>query len=293
VTPNDIQNGSISEVSAEWIKKLKAHKSFEIVETLYLGRGAQEARRAAKSLDASHWIVSAGLGLIHSAEKVPLYDLTVTGNGSTDIRNKIVDEDYSLQSWWQELSSIHQPKRSLSSLIIDNDCLTILAMSSSYFDMVSDDLASLNDVQLENVRIIGPSKSKVRERFYPNLLPYDERLNGNLSPIRGTRSDFSQRACHHFVKYVWAESKLGSLDMHVELVKNAMDSLNFPVTPKRQKKNDEELIEIILELWDSSLGKSGYMLRMLRDDKLISCEQKRFGRLFKLAQTKREGDKGE
>ena len=283
LTPNDITEGLVSDVCRAWIKKLKTHHSYETVGTLYQGRGAQEANKCAKVLKADHWVVSAGLGLVQTTEKAPLYDLTVSGTGETNIKNKVINNDFTLHRWWHELSKIHRPNRSISRLMSDTRSVVILGLSTNYFNMVSEDISSLSDSKLRRLRIIGPSKSKIPERFHEFLLPYDYRLDGSNSPIRGTRSDFPQRAVHHFAKYIWANSKSHKLDVHMKLVRDSMNKLHHPVTLKRQKRTDDELINIIIEMWSKANGQSGRMLRILRDEKQVACEQSRFSKLFVIA----------
>lgn len=283
LTPNDITEGLISDVCSAWIKKLKTPHSYETVGTIYKGRGAQEANKCAKVLKADHWVVSAGLGLVQTNEKAPLYDLTVSGSGETSIKNKVISNDFTLHRWWHEISKRHRPKRSISRLMDNTRSIVILGLSTNYFNMVSEDLSSLSDSKLQRLRIIGPTKSKIPERFHGFLLPYDYRLDGSNSPIRGTRSDFPQRAVHHFAQHIWKSSKSHKLDEHIRLVNESMNKLNHPVTLKRQKRTDDELINIIIEMWSKANGQSGRMLRILRDEKQVACEQSRFSKLFVIA----------
>ena len=55
--------------------------------------------------------------------------------------------------------------------------------------------------------------------------------------------------------------------------------------------SDEEIIKKIQQLWDKADGKSNKMLRVLRDEESIACEQGRFSRLFKLAKSEKRGVK--
>jgi hypothetical protein len=51
--------------------------------------------------------------------------------------------------------------------------------------------------------------------------------------------------------------------------------------PPRERKSDEELMEIMDLNWGRARGQASLMLRVLRDDLLIACEQKRFAGLFR------------
>ena len=283
LTPNDVPRGSLSDVSKAWIQKLKSHKNRVTVEELYSGRGAYEAKLCAKILNANHWIVSAGLGLVHSNENVPLYDLTVSGNNNSNIKNKITDINFTTEQWWHELSKRRRPKRTISSLVKSTRSIIILAIPSNYFKMLSNDLATLNNSQLRRLRIIGPVKSNIPQRFHEFLLPYDDRLDGPNSPIPGTRSDFPQRSAHHFAKFIWPNAKSHRIESHSELVRESLRNFKYPISHKRKKMSDEEIIKIILRQWKNAEGQSGRMIRILRDDKQIACEQNRFKSLFYIA----------
>lgn len=277
--PSHLKAGSLEDVSRNWRQSLKKKRDEFALKDLYVGRGASESRNSAHLLNAEHWFISAGLGLVSANEKAPGYDLTIAGSSASNVQQYITDE-FTPQMWWNELAKRHRPKRLIATLVKDTRGIVIFAIPSNYLNMIADDLACLTDSQMSRIRIIGPIKAKVPDDFHDFILPYDERLDGKDSPLPGTRSDFPQRAAHHFSKYIWPNVKDHHLSTHKKMVFNALKGMRYPNIPKRESKTDEEIINIIIKNWNAVDGYSGKMLRLLRDNKHIACEQKRFSLLF-------------
>ena len=278
---HNLPMGTLKDVAKVWRAGLKDHPYNLKVRDLYNGRGAAEAFAAASILNAEQWFLSAGLGLICTEEDAPAYDLTVSGIGSTSVKIKIMDTPFHPSQWWHEISKRKRPSRSICRLIEENPGrLIILGLPTNYLNMVSVDLGGVEPLRLKSVRLIGPPYSNVPDFLKPYWLPYDERLDGPKSPLRGTRSDFPQRATRHFAENIWPRSKKSSIKEHIALVTEALDLYGIPCIPKRTTMSDEEIIGKIKSLWISAEGKSSRMLRILRDDEMIACEQGRFKNLF-------------
>jgi hypothetical protein len=280
ISAADLAPGSISHLSSSWKSLLKNGKLKLAARDLYCGRGFQEAKISANLLNADHWIVSAGLGLVHIDQKIPAYDLTISGTGSTSIRQKVAGSIFEASKWWTHINKGNEISAIKELVEHTPSGLIIIAMPGSYFDMITSDLQLLSPRDLKRIRIIGPTKEKVPISLQDCRMPYDERLDGKDSPLPGTRSDFPQRAAHHFAKFIWPQSKRSSAKTHSELVLRSLSTWKPPEVPKRDKKSDEEIIGLILRNWQGANGQSGRMHRLLRDDKLIACEQKRFKYLF-------------
>lgn len=109
------------------------------------------------------------------------------------------------------------------------------------------------------------------------MLPYDERLEG-LPNYAGTRTDFPQRALLHFVQELDGHRRdFGTAHASVLF---EMSKLKKPELPVRVKKSDEEIMALLAKNWDKYDGASGRLLRFLRDEKKVACEQSRFRRLW-------------
>jgi len=116
-------------------------------------------------------------------------------------------------------------------------------------------------------------------RIQKVCMPYDARIN-DASCCPGTMSDFAQRAAHHFVKYIWSISSQQTAEYHANEVIRLLSKLIKPVIPKRKQVGDDEVRNIITMNWERAQGISNRMHRVLRDELLIACEQKRFSQLF-------------
>lgn len=279
-----LPQGTLTRVAAIWKDRLKNHHCKLTASALYNGRGAREALKAADASSASHWIISAGLGLISATEEVPAYDLTVSGTGSNQIQRKIVREHFDSRAWWRELAKRRRPHRTLTHLVTANPrALILVALPANYLSMVLNDLTQLGSSDLKRLRIVGSTPTAIPDALRSVWLPYDERLDSPLSPIRGTRSDFPQRAARHFFEIVWPHMRTSSAVAHTNAVSKALVDLPFPFIEKRKRLDDAELLSNIKRLWERAGGKSGRMLRILRDDESIACEQGRFKVLFKEA----------
>ena len=109
------------------------------------------------------------------------------------------------------------------------------------------------------------------------VMPYDERLEGH-ERFAGTRSDFPQRAMRHFVEEL--DGQYLDVERANDAVETAMAQLKRPVLPQRARKTDEEIIKLIRSQWMTHDGSSLRLLRYLRDEALVACEQSRFRGLW-------------
>jgi hypothetical protein len=144
--------------------------------------------------------------------------------------------------------------------------------------MLAEAFNNLPPQDIKRLRIIGTSLTAC---FSPKIasciLPYDERLDA-ICP--GTRGDFPQRALKHFV--VNALTALPGADMadHSQWVRDILADHVAPEWPDRPRLPDDEITKIIERHIPQTRG-LGRMLRVLRDDEGIACEQARFTRLYR------------
>ena len=288
VKASDLSMGTCAQVGAMWRSRIRNAKHKYPARVVYLGRGAQEAKKAAEIGRARHCYLSAGLGLIDAEEHIPGYDLTVSGSSANQIAYKCTDEGFSSQFWWEEVKQLQNPNNSLTELVCRSKSIVILALPTPYLTMISGDLGNLSAAHIKKLRIIGPPKSSIADLLMPQWIPYDQRLNGPDSPIKGTGSDFAQRAARHFLEYVMPNKEIGSsVVKHIAATEAILSRYRYPEKIPREKKSDVELIELIDRHWDDVGGLSNRMLRYLRDQKKISCEQSRFTHLFNSVKSKR------
>lgn len=275
--------GSQEEVSREWQKRLKTSSVKTPASDVYCGRGFAEILGASREDNHKLHIISAGLGLIPSDRAIPSYNLTISAQSQESIQRKISGE-FHAPKWWRSLNKRKVNEcQPLASLISKSaDAGFVFSLSRPYAEMVVEDLLALDDKDLCRVRILGLSHPDyLPNRLRQVCMPYDWRFDGPDSVCVGTRSDFPQRVAVHFVRHIFRHNEGGTPQDHARLVKEFLDGKRFPVKVKRASLTDTEIRVIIQERWEMGQGSSSKMLRVLRDNLLIACEQKRFAQLFK------------
>jgi hypothetical protein len=156
-----------------------------------------------------------------------------------------------------------------------------VALPGTYLDLATCDLASLVQQAPDRVRIFTRSDPRaIDAQLRAAIMPYDARLDGPHSPLPGTLADFAQRALRHFAETVLASSPNGDLEQHQKGVLRSLGRWARPQSPTRPRQSDEEIRHLISRNWSAVGGRSGRMLRVLRDDLGVACEQARFAALF-------------
>jgi hypothetical protein len=274
----DNMSGSLPAVAARWGKAIRKTCPSRQAQDIYMGRAFSEARHVTAMLGGTLHIISAGLGVVGAEDKIPLYNLTVA-DGANSLKPLLTQLGKRPSDWWAALTAELGEQRSVRALLENNpDVLALFALPGSYIALVAEDLASLTSDQLDRVRIITSDhgKSLLAEKVRPAVLPYDERLEG--SSYAGTRTDFPQRALRHFVEALSGHQL--STDDAKESVKAAMLAFKKPVTPLRERKTDSEILMLLSKNWKRFDGASAQLLRYLRDEALVACEQSRFRNLW-------------
>jgi hypothetical protein len=274
---------TLEELSTAWTKKVKKASEVKLVEETYGGRTFIEALAACKKLDASLYVVSAGLGLVHAKDAIPNYNLTVSkGDGS--ILSWLAERSKSSMEWWDAVNQKMGKELPIFRLAQISDGV-ILAMPSTYLEMISCELLMLSREIRERIIIITSCAGQ--KRLHANLrdrcLPYDERLDG-VPGYKGTRNDFPQRALKHLVNEVDFQNM--PIETMQRKVIEYLDAYSKPVLPKRTRLDDEQITELLLINWEKYQGHREALHRFLRDVALVACEQKRFGNLWKLAKVR-------
>lgn len=242
-----------------------------------MGRGFSLGRDAAASAGVPLFVVSAGLGLVPGAREVPAYGLTV-GARTNDAIAARVDGRFDPQAWWRLVRI--GPFSTNWDALFAGDGLVLLALSQSYARMVATDLASLGSDRHRRLRLFGTGIDPVLTgALAPNIMPYDARLEA-IRP--GTRTDFAQRALAHFAGAI--RTSADPVDDAVA-VKESLSHHTAPVRIDRPRADDEFVIGAISRHMQSTRG-IGRILRRVRDHDRIACEQRRFTRLYRIAEAR-------
>lgn len=276
LSARSLASGALKDVSREWTKRLSQAESVATANDLYCGRSFVEAKKAAQIMRGDLYIASAGLGLLRSDDAAPAYNLTVS-KGSPDCILDKLSGDHEASDWWAAIATARAPFEAIEKTV----GLIILALPSAYLRMVAPTLGHLRHPVLERIRIIGSGRepSELPANLSSQFLPYDERLDGPQSPIRGTKSDFASRAVRHFVEAVLEKAPIASMETHAKIVRETLAPWGRPQVKSGNRASDAELKSLIRDHWDRMEGKSTKVLRVLRDELNVACEQKRFARL--------------
>lgn len=281
-TPVTLPIDSQDNVQAAWAERVQTLPTDTAAGVLYAGRGFGLAADAAKIARAKLYILSAGLGLVPADRLVPLYGLTVSAGHPESVAARVTG-DFDAAAWFSGLLSSPLSDRWVDAIGPSSGRI-LIALTRPYAQMVGASLSALGPEALARLRIFGISlASALPAALHPALAPYDTRLDAILP---GTRADFSQRALHHFVGLVAGESGQ-ERDADYAAVVSVLGKVTAPERPRRPRRTDAEILKMISVRLQSQLGVAR-ILRALRDEEGIACEQSRFSRLYRVALQNRE-----
>ena len=264
-------------VQSAWLEKIRTLPREVRAGALYAGRGFGLAIQAAKNAKAKLYILSAGLGLVSAAQRVPGYGLTVSDGCAESVAARVSGE-FDAPAWFSAVLTGPYSKQWADAA--GRSGRILLALTRPYAKMAGTSLAELDPAILARLRIFGASLSAaLPSPLRPALAPYDARLDAILP---GTRADFSQRALIHFVNSVAAKHEAQDRDADFAAVESALESAVAPERIRRSRRTDEEILQLISARLPSQSG-IARILRALRDEDGVACEQSRFSRLYRTA----------
>lgn len=273
--------GEIADVATAWCARIGSATSRYVAEDVYGGRGFQEAVTASALLDARLLVVSAGVGLIDASTKIPPYACTILADSRDSIGSR-VSGGATPAEWWRALADRSPISLSIAGVAAGSTGLICAALSDTYIALLADDLLALPTRDLRRLRLFTRAPvARVPKALQPFVLPYDNRLDGSDSPIKGTRGDFSGRALHHFAKYVHVTGDTRSVEEHADAVSAAQAGWRAATRFARTRHDDEALKALIAKHWVAANGSGSRLLRIFRDDLNIACEQGRFAALVR------------
>lgn len=282
-----LRQAPIAEVAFEWGARISAATDLFPAREIYGGRAFQEALLAANLLNAQLLVVSAGLGLISADDRVPPYACTVLVNAPDSVSSRVVG-DYSVAEWWQAIGEKSPFSKSLKSKAASPSGLICAALSEAYIDMIAGDLCAMPTEVLARLRLFTRAPvERVAPTLRPFVMPYDDRLDGPDSPVRGTRSDFAGRALHHFAEFIIRTEDSRSAAEHAAAVVASLLDWRMVARADRQRFDDVSILNLIHQYWDAENGSTTRLLRRFRDDLSVACEQRRFAALVRQVRAER------
>ena len=280
---NDVSHsGGALATAGRWKRLVRSAPARLSARELYKGRSISDAATIAAELKARLYVVSAGLGLVAADDLVPNYNLTVTP-GSL-VAEMLAAQGLEVHSWWTALTQ--NSPFPLSRLAAGSS--VFLALPATYLRLVREDLASVSEEARCNLWIFTSEagRSEVPQSLASRVMPYDDRLE-TVPGFAGTRADFPQRALRHFVESIQGHESVG--DEGRRLVLASLAGQRRRELPQRTRVSDEEVCELIRARWAACAGSSARLLRYLRDEAKVSCEQGRFRTLWQSLKTEMDG----
>lgn len=272
-TAAQLPAGSTDEVAEEWILRISSAPRARTAGALYSGRGFRDAEAANLHLGGTLRIVSAGLGLVSAETPSPAYGLTLIPQHAEGILGKISGD---AADWWRALTQ----RSPFHKATLPDEGLILAALSAPYLAMVARDWSTWPAERRRRLRLFSKAPpSGDAAMFAEAWMPYDDRLDAIGKGRDGTQADFAQRALRHFTETLSAASVDAVSD--AARVRDALDGLEARITPKRTRMHDAAIMALISAEWDAAGGRSGAMLRRLRDDLGVACEQSRLKDLFR------------
>jgi hypothetical protein len=271
------QVGSVTGVRAladAWRRLLDNEPAAGRAAALYQGRSVADAAAVASRLSSPWYVVSAGVGLVSADQPIPAYECTVAER--TELSTRLGRLGATPSEWWAALTA-HHPYP-LSRLIAQGP--TLLALPGSYLRMVHDDLCQVAPAHAEDLRIFTSTAgaATVPACLAASVMPYDDRLE-SVPGLSGTRADFAQRALRHFVETLDAVGL--SRNEARSRVASSLERQPRPVRSPGLRMSDDDIRRTLREQWNRYEGRSVRLLRYLRDEAGISCEQKRFAEIWR------------
>ena len=269
-------------VTTAWINLVRQSASRVRAEQLYAGRGFSEAIATLESGNVELWVISAGMGLINKDKEIPRYNLTTSSSVMQNIQQTITDGVFCHKTWWDKINQSLNNGFTINGLIQKyRDHLIVLTLSSEYLKLVIEDLKQIKDEDLHRLRILGLStKDLLPKKIKDYWMPYDYRFDGPSGPLRGTKSDYPQRTARHFIQSILTQLPNKDASTHRQAVVDFISTCQPQPRVTRAKEDDKGIKERILMRWADANGNSSRMLRIIRDEELIQCEQSRFARIF-------------
>lgn len=266
---------SQAQAQAAWRKSLKrvSPEMFVPARDLYAGEAFRRGLAAADKIGCSFFVVSAGLGLVEEATPVPAYDLTVSPMAAESLKDHLRGS-FVPTAWWEAIQQ--GPFASAVADLGRGKGRVVVALSRPYALLIGESLARLRPSVRQRVRLLGGGlESSLPTVLHPQIVRYDSRLDG-FHP--GTKLNFASRALAHFTRLVGNKPITSVLDDQ-STVNRSLGKIEPPTVTSRQRLDDDALYGHIRSMIREGLS-AQRALRVLRSDRQVACEERRFRRLY-------------
>lgn len=228
---------------------------------------------AASRATASLFVISAGLGLVGEAVRIPSYDITLQRDREGSVL-PLIKSDFDPAAWWQVIQ--RGPFATEINSLGAGEGRILVALSRPYALLIGDALSEMPMPIRQRLRILGLGlKQSLPDVLHSQLISYDERLD---MVIPGTKLDAWARALSHFVDLI-AGTPMTSVGSDQIVVNKSLSHLIAPTPLQRPRVSDEVLTAHIKALLAEGFSATT-ALRQLRRVNSVACEERRFRRLF-------------
>jgi hypothetical protein len=259
---------------------------------LYVGSHWQESMEcervaSTQGFETDLWVLSAGYGLISANEPVAPYAASFAA-GVDSIQNLAWPSEFSSRrkalEWW-ELLHRHRDREGLRRFIslagTGNPLLVIL--SREYFSAVEPEIVDLISAGV-NVLIVSAGLYRnigsVAPVVRPHVLPFSDSFKQVDDYLNKTNVSLNARLATWLVRN-HGEILHGGIDIVHPVLLEILGSLPAMNRKDVNRMSDEEVLEFIRGNYSETYSSATQLLRLLRDVEGMSCEQKRFGALFR------------
>ena len=123
----------------------------------------------------------------------------------------------------------------------------------------------------------------------PHILPFSDRFKQVDEYLNKTNTSLNARLATWLVR-----NHAQALHEGIDAIRPILESIDEELPPMVRKDvnrmTDEEVLTFIKANYSDSLNSATKLLRRLRDVEQLSCEQKRFGALFRKFEQSLQGD---
>lgn len=260
-----------------WNNSIKNNYLFKFpADTIYKGQSWQYSLKTYKHFSnysiSKLLIVSAGYGLIYSDEKICSYNCTFTKNTLNSISKfQNVSNINSNIIWWDVIN-----KFSINDFPDDSNIFLVLPYE--YLIATQNYINQLINRFSTRVFIFTANINPIPNFMTPYVVKFDARFD---TFQKGVKSSLLQRATYWLSNEITNHSlelKHAVLQNHIEKHLQNYEKFNMPIGIKLSEDELNYQISLMINKLNITSATSG--LRLLRKNGM-SCEQKRFGLLFK------------
>lgn len=280
------------ETSKRWTRRLELEGGPGLpARDLYQGSHWKESlvvEETARELELSPdlWVLSAGYGLLHADETVVPYAASFAP-GEDSIQNlKWRDSVPALHRpryWWDWVNQREGGEGLVRFLGNKGDTIYLFVLSQEYYAALEHELLELIGSG-RNVILISAGlyrqRNKAAPMVRPHILPFSDRFKQVDPYLNKVNVTLNVRLAKWLIAN-FAEKLTDGVDVLAPIVQEIADSVPDPERKPVNRMTDEEVLAFIGKHFGPKHDSATKLLRKLRDEEGLSCEQKRFGSLFR------------